>query len=497
MKPRLFILLLVCASAFSCVKERIESSGGEGAAGKTRIGFTTGVETRAAALTDPAGLAAKGGFNVWVYSHIVPWDTPPPSKGTILDGATVTGNSGGTLWSYDNPAEWPADRYVSFFACGPADAVTKTGNTAGGVPIVDFTVNSEPGNQTDLLIARPLYDQVGPTYANGAPVNIHFKHALSRIVFSGIVMNETETRVIRIKSITVSGLYDTGSAALSVNPIEWTVDEEQTASYTVSMATGGLSSVTPLSAESKYVTTETGFLFLMPQSLVREPDKEPTMKVTLDIDGAAVEYPVLPLFSPSVWQPGKTYNYQVVVDGDDLHVIGVDDENMTLKEWEIAEYINPVMMVPGKEDINNRKINAAMEALELLSRTGYPIKASKYFALYFSGAMDMDVTVDMSRYPYFDKGDVVMLDAKKLVTKWDYIDVKGEGDEALGTGNYTLKVELNGEWILTDAAQPAPDLWSDPQVDAISGPTTQNPSSYIRNRGSIVLEKITDRPPLP
>ncbi|MDR2891262.1 MAG: hypothetical protein LBV18_06715, partial [Alistipes sp.] len=108
-----------------------------------------------------------------------------------------------------------------------------------------------------------------------------------------------------------------------------------------------------------------------------------------------------------------------------------------------------------------------------------------YFALYFDGAIDQDIAIDMDEYPGFSVGDVVMFDAKKLVSAWGYDEVPGE------MGNYTLAVDYDpAVWRLVAAAQPAPDPWSDPLLDAVSGPTTQTPAAQIRNRGSVILEKV-------
>lgn len=505
-------MLLICAAALSCGKERVEYPGGIRYPGRTKIGFSTGfsspAQTRAAALTSVPDLAQQGGFRVWAYTHgTSQWaSASATSKNAILTNTLVTGATAGgtTTWTYNDPVEWPMDTYVSFFACGPAGPAanaTITGTTAEGVPTLDFTVHNTPAYQVDYLIAKPLLNQTAPTYANDTPVNVRFEHALARIVFSGIVLNMPEGREIKIRDITLAGLYSAGSTRITTDPVQWTVSGQPAATYTVTVGSG-LEDVA-LSEASQFVSSANGNLFLMPQSLVREPNVEPTMKVTIEIDGNPIEYPAAPLFSPDAWQSGKTYNYHVVVDGESLHIIGVEI-GVIANPWEIAEYINPVMMVAKKDELNRRKIDAAMKSLEQLSHTTYPITSSKYFALYISGAMDMEVTIDMKKYPSFKEGDVVMIDAKKLVTRWDSPELSAGGAPHQGTAtanNYKLEVKYNDDyWKLSAAAQPYPNIWSDPEVDGFSGPTrpfTEGSSIYllspeIQNRGSIIVVKTTD-----
>lgn len=512
MKFRSLTILLIAAALLPLLSCGEERTGGD-TDGKTQIGFSTALESRAAALTSPAELAAKGGFNVWAYSHTVPWSTPPSSKGTVFDGTTVRGNSGGTSWSYDNPVDWPFDRYVSFFACGPAGSATMTGNNPEGAPTVRFTVNPVAASQTDFLIAHPVYDQAAAYYSNGGSVNIRFEHALSRIVFSGVLLNEPEeaTRKVSVRSIVLNGLYSAGTAALGTGPIEWTADGLPSASYTASIATGELGNV-QLTAASSYITTVNGSLFLMPQPLAREPGATPTMTVTVDIDGITAAYPAVPLFSPASWKPGKTYNYQIIIDGNDLHVIGVEDDSMTLNPWNINVYVNPVVMITDHPEVNGRKIDAAMRALETISMNGYsdpnfiPETRCNYFAIYFSGIIDMDIIVDMGEYPGFQVGDVVMLDAKKLVTAWGRVGHDDTGSAEDGyTDNYTLEVLFDEDvWELMDAMQPQPEPYSPPSyppgVDAVSGATTNSndnendPLAAIQNKGSVIVRKIAEQP---
>lgn len=514
---RFLTLTIIAAGIISCVAERTTKDD-EPTDGKNEIGFATLLDSRAAAVTNTKKLADKGGFNVWAYTHATPW-VSDPAKTQLLGNTAVTSNNDGVSWSYANPVLWPADLYVSFFAYGPAGKATPAGTDPNGRPVVNFTVDPATANQTDLLIAHPVYSQVGASYSGGADVGIRLEHALSRIVFSGMLTGE-DTREITIKSIVIDGLYDSGSAALDASNIVWTIDGEPTASYTVEANTEEETVPEPtkkpeltseiLTTTSKFVTTDDGYLFLMPQSLVRDAGRGATMTVTLAIDGVAVEYPPTALFSPARWEPGKTYNYQIIVDGNDLRIV-VIDMGASLDNWKINVYVNPVMLIPdaNAHEKNEIKIDAAMKTLQLLSDQGCPVPSlykSNYFAIYFSGIVSHDITVDMDLYDGFAEGDVVMLDAKKLVTIWEYdkekYDAGGNGNDQK-EWNFTLKVDYDSsKWELMDAMQPSPNPWSDPcypEVDATSGPTTNDNSGHtkradIQNKGSIILRKKETTP---
>ena len=495
--------------------------------------------TKGAAIEDPGGaskLSRAGGFRVWAVSHADRW-AAATDRTVLIDAAAVTGNTAGTQWSYDAAAEWPSNRYVSFFAYAPTDAASVTGDPAAGGLTLDFAVSTMPRDQTDLLIAAPLYDRLGPSYSYGQPVAIRFGHALSRIVFSGVVLNEANhvdgdghpvARHIEVKSIRLGGLYYKGSAALD-GPVSWSVGTAaaDTAGYTVStQPRGGLRDDVALSAVSQPLTADSGDLFLMPQMLVRVSAPEPTMAVTLEIDGRPVAYPPQPLFSLERWQPGRTYRYHIIVDGDDLRIVGIATGDLTLDPWDVEVAIQPVPMQNDSAK-NATKLHMAVKALELLSRTGFqqaipdspssPLPCYRY-AVYLANEIVHDMTVELSGYGDFKVGDILMFDAKKLVTGWA-MSPPGRSDE----DNHALTVLYDGQpvpfygdeqaaaaagavWVLQNAAQPQPELWSDPSypgpdpshpVDAVSGATTNtaynnsNPSHYIRNKGSVIVKKIS------
>ncbi|MDR2891165.1 MAG: fimbrillin family protein, partial [Alistipes sp.] len=375
MKKILATAFLVALSTQSCTQETTLKAGDDTAADGRLVFSTsldhdktrgTGGQTRSAAMTDAAAMASAGGFKVWAVSHDEPWAETPDTKTAILDGVTVTGNQSGTVWSYDDPVEWPDGRYVSFFAIAPA-SVAVDGSATAGTLSTSYTVDPDPADQTDLVFAHPVYDRTGSTYSAGRPLTLNFGHALSRIVFTGIILNESgsDPRTVKVTGITLDGLYDSGTADLDV-PIEWTLSGTASASYSLSRGEGELVDVALSTAAPVSLIPSDGYLFLVPQSLERAAGAEPTMSVTLEISDQeglnpqTIVAPARSLFSPSEWLAGKSYEYRVIVDGDDVRIVGAAMADLTLEPWKVSVYINPVVMVQGNPDKNAAKFGAAI-----------------------------------------------------------------------------------------------------------------------------------------
>lgn len=478
MKPHFLILSLVCAVAFSCGRESVEKGGDDA---KIEINFLTQLSARGAIIADPALLADRGGFNVWAFRHDVKWHSTYPYAIPIplLDNRKVTGIADGSnvTWSYGTPMDWPENKYISFFAYGPADSAAPNGKDGWDVPIIDFAVNATVQNQVDLLIASPLYDQMGPTYANSRPVNIFLNHVLSRIVFSGVLMNVDDGRVIKVKEIVFKELYYRGSTALTY-PVSWSVVETATNSYTLRLSEGNLKDAT-LSTTGRDISSDNGYLFLMPQKIARDAGKDPTMDVTLEIDGIDVLYSSL-VFSPNEWLPGKSYNYQLLVDGNDLKIIMIESD-LALVEWTSNLMIQPVSLT-NSPDKNIANIKSALSSLAYLhsNPTDLPAENCKYFALYLKNDFNHDLTIDMAPYnDSFHTGETVMFDAKKIIGDW------GNDGDGQSPKNYKFEITYDPtRWELGAAMQP-----DGPDVDGVSGATTTTPKNYIRNKGSVILVK--------
>ncbi len=495
MKINRFIFALAAAATIACGKERVESSADGREDGMRPITFATKL-TRGDMVDTPALLAEKGGFNVWAIGHTGKWD--PAAGGTpLLDAAVVKSTDRGATWSYTNPADWPADgRYVSFFAYGPANAASFMLDSRGKTPRIDFAVADIVANQVDLTVAAPLYDQFGPDYGNRQSVNLQFQHALARIHFSAI-LDQATTANVKVKSVTLTGLYGLGIAKLPFdnqkNPsIEWTIDTSLKSSYTVSIG-DGLQDVFVGTASTE-ISTGKGMMFMIPQTIQRAANP-PAMEVVMEVDGKDAAYSV-PLFSPAAWEAGKSYNYQILAQANGIKLI-VIDSGTELADWASAIMIQSVIMTgnamnPG---IDIAKFHTALENLNYMKRDENVGKYSwfdyKWVGLYATRDISHDITLDVTPAltTNFNKGDCIIFDFKKVVGEWKE---SGPGNPYAVTVNYDHDV-----WELAPAFQ-TPDGFTGATLpcdytkdkDGNTIPSVRKElQNVITDRGTIILKK--------
>ena len=409
MRTKLTILLLISIAAIACRKEIVETKGGKGSG----IGFTT-LLTRGTAIDDAAGVANAGGFNVWAYSHTGSWSTAL-SKTIIIDN-DVSGSYGhvtsadGITWDYGTPREWPggAGEVVSFFAYAPAGSAT-VGYDVNEVPVVTYTVSSVIANQTDLLVANPVLDCTGPD-----PVTMGFSHALSRIHFSALKAPEV-LEEIKITSVIFNNVYSEGSAPLQL-PVVWDVDYTpgKVSSYTVSILNGVLNDVALTDAGQPI---SNGMLFLMPQTLLTDAE----MTVTFTVDGEILSWTgVLAAPYREEWEPGKSYNYQLFIDGESVQVIVIDSE-ISLEDWEPEMAFHSVAL--GTDGVKNlAAIYSGISTFNTFKGNMVGLDEYTLFIIYAIGDLSHDLTINMSDISIvtsnFAAGDTLVFDFDESIKVW-------------------------------------------------------------------------------
>lgn len=490
MKLRILIFL-ACAATLSCKDGRVERrDDGPGSRINFSTQFTKLPETRGAILEGTEGLAADGGFDVWAFSHATPWNTNP-SKETLLDDVMVTGtvSGNGVAWSYGTEVNWPGDQYVSFFAYGPAGSAAPGAPSSTGSPTVAFQVNPVVKDQVDFVITKPAYNQMGANYAGSKPVTLFFNHSLSRIVFSGIMTNPLDTKDVYIKSVELDGLYCIGSVDLGDETTVWDVDQTVTDGYT--LTAGEELADIPLSSTATKLTTDDGYLFLMPQMLTHIDGPAPSMTVTIE-EGGADKVHTSTISSPSEWLPGKSYNYQLVVDGGDLRLVLVSVDDLTLTDWNVEVMIQPVPLSNNRSN-DEKRLYSALSALGHLNMNEDnnipPPDDCKHFSIYLMNSITHDITISMDGYErMFTDGEYVMFDGRKIVGPWGT-------NSGTGTG-YVFTVNFNPVyWTLEPALQNV----SNP-VDASTGATatattTPRVTNSITTYGSVIVRRNSTPPP--
>ena len=167
------------------------------------------IPTRASAYSAVSGISS---FNVTAYDHTGSFGsstlTYSNGKGFADETFTVT-SSGSDYWGVPSTTRfWPvSDRYLSFFASAPANAVSVPHGQ--GYPSFTYSVPDDPALQQDLLVASTL-DQAYTVTSQGTPgrAPLTFAHVLSAVVFSiGDMGVNSDAGSL---TITLSGLRNQG-----------------------------------------------------------------------------------------------------------------------------------------------------------------------------------------------------------------------------------------------------------------------------------------------
>lgn len=135
-------------------------------------------------------------FKVWGY-YKASNSQPDDDYITFMDGQEVKKESGN--WVYSPVRFWPSSGPVDFYSVSPADVTANI--TKETKQIVDYTVETDPAKQTDLLYAVNMRC-LRSSNDDGVPVN--FRHALSQVVFKA---KSTNTSIgVEIWGIKVSAM---------------------------------------------------------------------------------------------------------------------------------------------------------------------------------------------------------------------------------------------------------------------------------------------------
>lgn len=238
----------------------------------------------------------------------------------FMENETLTKTASG--WTYANPKFWPmnsVDR-ISFVASHPYIAPT----IAAGICTFPFEVNANPAAQTDLLwstITDANRDDRNGTHQNGVletpatsprdNVVLHFRHALSKVVFNAKAATYYNGTTITITDIAVKNLYAKGSYSLTKNLEEgsWTLEGEANNGYTI--LTGGTD--TAIDTRLKSFGTS---LLMIPQTLSTDAATAPTVTIKYTVTYSNPNKTVneertfnLATDKITVWEQNKAYNY--------------------------------------------------------------------------------------------------------------------------------------------------------------------------------------------
>ncbi|MGL5979769.1 MAG: fimbrillin family protein, partial [Phocaeicola sp.] len=155
-------------------------------------------------------------FRVYAYqgenTDKIDWTNPTK---LMMDMEVVKGANG---WEATAPTPWPAvGTKVQFFAFSPKKEFGKIGyiDNQGTYPTLSFVASTNIDEQQDLLFAQTEEFDVEKTGDAYAPVQLNFKHALSKFRFSAKVQ---PNQILFIDNVSICNLSTTGTLAYAATP---------------------------------------------------------------------------------------------------------------------------------------------------------------------------------------------------------------------------------------------------------------------------------------
>ena len=160
---KFFFSIVALAAVFSCAKSELVNAPGAG----TPIAFETYSgripTTKATSVVGQEGLANAGGFQVYAFIHSTgttgSYETPYMNKvvtGTIIP-ATETAEAS-VSWGYDGITYWPTTHELDFVAYALNCNTAVTADETNTYTKIKYTVAEAVAEQTDLLVASPVYN---------------------------------------------------------------------------------------------------------------------------------------------------------------------------------------------------------------------------------------------------------------------------------------------------------------------------------------------------
>ena len=183
-------------------------------------------------------------------------------------------------------------------------------------PTITFTMQPEEEYNKDILTAK----KTGVTSnQKGSGIELEFKHVLSALKFNLDATNDMKYTVgingteyyLQIKSITVEGIYDQGTAG--IGEMTWTL--ESTTGSCTSVLNRSYSDVT--GDANKLINTDEKCMMVLPQTAPTGAKLIITADLTSDAAGATAFKEDVTFeagLAGLTWEAGHTYTYQISKD---------------------------------------------------------------------------------------------------------------------------------------------------------------------------------------
>ncbi len=342
MKKLFFIAAIAGAALVSCTKNELAPSATE----QHEITFASpvvGVQTKVLGAIDVT-YDINEKFDVWcVYNtdDITSWQGT-----TYFSDVQAKYNTTAGGWGLNPKYFWPAVGKLSFVAMSPSITTTTEYHATNGFIITNWEQGATEEGIVDLMYSEPTYNHERATYANEDNensgdndskyiyngVDIEFKHALSYLVFN-IKTKDTYApqTAFRLESITLSGVYTTGTFTQKGTPAEgktWDPWAELTTGET-----GTYIAYNENDADERLIFNDTAVvvpetdgseIILLPQALIANQQK-----ITIKYDIRTNHMPegewitqtqTVDLTNKTVteWEMGKKYTYTITIGMDEI-----------------------------------------------------------------------------------------------------------------------------------------------------------------------------------
>lgn len=207
-------------------------------------------------------------------------------------------------WAFTPVLYWPDVEGLDFLAYSPwADDNNDYGlsvmSEGKDTIAIEYTVPTDVANQPDLMVSEPVYG-----FKNQV-VSLEFSHALSSISFCA---SGDGTRTIT--DVKLKNIYSSGVLSLSSDgAFQWGLTKS---SYATNDYFAGVTQVAP--TDTVDITTNTGYLMMIPQEL----SSEAMLEVTLKEGDNSVTTEQFLLGTSITWQASYQYRYHFTITSEQI-----------------------------------------------------------------------------------------------------------------------------------------------------------------------------------
>lgn len=239
--------------------------------------------------------------------------------GTPFVGTTVTNESGS--WNYTTPVYWENGYKYSFVAVAPASTdnnwTLTAPTTVGDWGSIAFTNGK---GETDLIAATDgtwASSAVSTTESCPAPIELTFKHLLSRVRFA-FENAMDDGSVINVTGVEITDAFTGGTVTLAsdVDKSSWTVDKTSG-----NLAFGDVELADDATTFAANTTAITNHKYMIPTTANANQTYKVKFTVTRTHHGVTDTYNHTDVVVPAPeggWNPGKSYQFKATLTAKNI-----------------------------------------------------------------------------------------------------------------------------------------------------------------------------------